>query len=244
MPAEIRKRDGNVVAFSPAKITRALNKAFQTTGEGDATTAQQLTQRVVDRLEALSRSHPHFVPEVEQVQDLVEIALIEEGLAKTVKSYILYREEHRQEREAQKQILNGRTTKLPFSLNALQVVAKRYLQQDDDGNPVETPEEMFARVAARLASVEQQYGKSGEETEEWTEKFYEVLSNFEFTPAGRTITNAGAATPIVANCIVLHFEDSMESIFDTLKEATLLQQQGSGLGFAFHLLRPAGLRAK
>lgn len=244
MLTEIRKRDGSVVAFSPAKITRALTRAFLTTGEGDAATAARLTTQIVDRLQAQAVHKPGFMPEVEQVQDLVEVALIEEGLAKTAKSYILYREEHRQIRDAQKQILNGRTTKLPFSLNALQVVAKRYLQQDDDGNPVETPEEMFTRVAARLANVEQSYGKSGEQIEEWTEKFYEVLANFEFTPAGRTITNAGAETPVVANCIVLHFEDSMESIFETLKEATLLQQQGSGLGFAFHLLRPAGLRAK
>lgn len=244
MLTEIRKRDGSVVAFSPTKITRVINRALLSTGEGDATTAERLTNHIVSRLEAAAASKPGFIPEVEQIQDLVEISLIEEGLAKTTKSYILYREEHRHQRDAQKQILNGRTTKLPFSLNALQVVAKRYLQQDDDGNPIETPEEMFTRVAARLANVERNYGKSGEEVEEWTEKFYEVLSNFEFTPAGRTITNAGADTPVVANCIVLHFEDSMESIFDTLKEATLLQQQGSGLGFAFHLLRPAGLKAK
>lgn len=244
MLTEIRKRDGNVVAFSPAKITRVLSRAFASTEEGDAATAARLTGQIVDRLETLAAGKTGFIPEVEQVQDLVEIALIEAGLAKTAKSYILYREEHRQQRDAQKQILNGRTTKLPFSLNALQVVAKRYLQQDDDGNPIETPEEMFTRVAARLANVERNYGKSGEEIEEWTEKFYEVLANFEFTPAGRTITNAGADTPVVANCIVLHFEDSMEGIFETLKEATLLQQQGSGLGFAFHLLRPAGLRAK
>ncbi|MEX1997721.1 MAG: adenosylcobalamin-dependent ribonucleoside-diphosphate reductase [Candidatus Andersenbacteria bacterium] len=243
MLTEIRKRDGNVVAFSPLKITRAVISAFASTGEGSPEIAQRLTQRVVDQLNALAARKPGFVPEVEQVQDLVEVALIEEGLAKTVKAYILYREEHRQVRDAQRQILNGRTTKLPFSLNALQVVAKRYLQQDDDGNPLETPEEMFARVAAHLANVERRYGKSGEEIDEWQEKFYEVLANFEFTPAGRTITNAGASTPVVANCIVLHFEDSMAGIFETLKEATLLQQQGSGLGFAFHLLRPAGMRA-
>jgi ribonucleoside-diphosphate reductase alpha chain len=244
MPMEVRKRDGKVVAFSPVKITRAITKAFASTGEGTPVLAQHLTNQVVNRLEQGEKQAPGFVPEVEQVQDLVEIALIESGLARTAKAYILYREEHRQLREAQKQILNGRTTKLPFTLNALQVVAKRYLQQDDKGNVLETPEEMYMRVAATLAKVEERYGKSGEEVDEWKERFYEVLSNFEFTPAGRTITNAGANTPVVANCIVLHFKDSMDDIFETLKEAALLQQQGSGLGFAFHLLRPAGLRAK
>lgn len=244
MLTEIRKRDGKVVAFAPDKIVTALRKAMQVTGEGSLTQAQELAAIVLDRLAAAHRERGGFVPEVEQVQDLVEVALIEAGLAKTAKSYILYREEHRQVRETQKQLLNGRTTKLPFSLNALKVVAKRYLQRDENDLPIETPEEMYWRVAKSLASVEKNYGKSGEEAQEWAEKFYEAMSQFEFTPAGRTVTNAGGTTPIVANCIVLHFEDSMESIFETLKEATLLQQQGSGLGFAFHLLRPAGLKAK
>jgi ribonucleoside-diphosphate reductase alpha chain len=243
MPKEIRKRDGKVVAFSPDKITRALTKALHATGEGHSELAEKLTAAVVSRLQTIEHNRADFVPEVEQVQDLVEVTLIEEGLAKTAKAYILYREEHRQQRDAQKQILNGRTTKLPFSLNALRVVAKRYLQRDEQDNPIETPEEMFERVAVTLANIETNYGKSGEEIHEWKEKFYEVLSRFEFTPAGRTLANAGAPTPVVANCIVLHFEDSMASIFDTLKDATLLQQAGSGLGFAFHLLRPAGMRA-
>lgn len=244
MLTEIRKRDGKVVAFAPENIVTALKKAMQVTGEGSEALARELAGTVTDRLAAVARERVNFVPEVEQVQDLVEIALIEAGLAKTAKAYILYREEHRQLREAQKQILNGRTTKLPFSLNALKVVAKRYLQRDENDLPVETPEEMYWRVAKSLAEVERKYGRSGEEVQEWAEKFYEVMAQFEFTPAGRTVTNAGGATPIVANCIVMHFEDSMEGIFETLKGATLLQQQGSGLGFAFHLLRPAGMRAK
>lgn len=244
MPKHIRKRDGNVVAFSTEKIIRALNKAFASTGEGSEALAERLAKQIFDRLEAIERNNPGFVPEVEQVQDLVELSLIEEGLAKTAKAYILYREDHRQNREAQRQILNGRTTKLPFSLNALRVIAKRYLQLDAEGHVTETPEQMYRRVAMALAKVEDRYGKNEMEVSRWADKFYDILTNFEFTPAGRTITNAGAATPVVANCIVLHFDDNMDSIFNTLREAALLQQQGSGLGFAFHLLRPAGLKAK
>lgn len=244
MPKHIRKRDGNVVAFSSEKIIRALNKAFATTGEGSEALAERLGQQIFDRLELLEQHRTAFVPDVEQVQDLVELSLIEEGLARTAKAYILYREDHRQVREAQHQLLNGRSTKLPFTFNALRVIAKRYLQLDEDGNVIETPEEMYRRVANSLAKIEERYGKNAAEVTQWSDAFYDVLSNFEFTPAGRTITNAGAATPVVANCIVLHFEDSMESIFETLKEASLLQQQGSGLGFAMHLLRPAGIKAK
>lgn len=243
MPKEIRKRDGSLVAFSSEKITRALARAFIETGEGDMDVARELTAMVEERLSRIEKGTKNYIPEVEEIQDFVELALIEKGLAKTAKAYILYREEHRRLREAQREILHGKTTKLPFSLNALRVVAKRYLQQDEEGRPVETPEEMFRRVADVLAASERDYGKNDDAVRYWSNKFYEVLSNFEFTPAGRTITNAGAQTPVVANCIVLHFEDSMRGIFQTLQEATLLQQQGSGLGFGFHLLRPAGLRA-
>lgn len=243
MPKEIRKRDGSVVTFSPEKITRALARAFIETGEGDMEVARTLTAMVEERIARIEKETRNYVPDVEEIQDFVELALIEKGLAKTAKSYILYREEHRRLRETQREILHGKVTKLPFSLNALRVVAKRYLQQDAEGRPTETPEEMFRRVADSLAAIERNYGKQEATVQSWSDKFYDVLSHFEFTPAGRTITNAGAQTPVVANCIVLHFEDSMNGIFQTLKEATLLQQQGSGLGFAFHLIRPAGLRA-
>jgi len=70
------------------------------------------------------------------------------------------------------------------------------------------------------------------------------MLNFEFIPAGRTLANAGAATALISNCVVLHMDDSLDSIFTTLKEAALLQQAGSGIGFPFHLLRPAGFKCK
>lgn len=121
-----------------------------------------------------------------------------------------------------------------FSKNALKVLHKRYLQAG------ENPQEMFHRVAVGLARVEKDYGATDEEIEEWTTKFESIISNLEFMPAGRTLANVGAATRVVSNCIVLHIHDSMDEIFGTLHEAALLQKDGSGLGFPFHLLRPAG----
>lgn len=134
-------------------------------------------------------------------------------------------------------------TRLPFTKNALTILEKRYLRQGDNG-PIETPEEMYKRIATTIANVEKEYGATEEEINKLSKQFYEILTRFEFTPAGRTITNAGAETPVVANCIVLHPKDSMKGIFDTLSEAAQLQQLGSGLGFPFHLLRPAGFKAK
>ncbi|MBI5728368.1 MAG: hypothetical protein HY984_01285, partial [Candidatus Magasanikbacteria bacterium] len=129
---------------------------------------------------------------------------------------------------------------LGFTENAIRVIEKRYLTRDEEGQIVETPKGMFRRIARALAAVEGKYGANEAQVKFWEEQFYTVLSHFEFTPAGRTITNAGGPTRVVANCIVLHAEDSMDGIFGTLRDATLLQQAGSGLGFPWHLLRPAG----
>src|SRR3989338_3140656 len=110
-----------------------------------------------------------------------------------------------------------------YSENALKMMNKRYLWEDAKGKK-ETPADMLGRVAKDLAEVEID--------------FLEVMVNKEFTPAGRTVTNSGAGTKVVANCIVLPIKDSMEGIFQTLKDAALLQQAGSGLGFALDELRP------
>jgi ribonucleoside-diphosphate reductase alpha chain len=125
-----------------------------------------------------------------------------------------------------------------FSENALKMMKKRYLQQKEDGSQ-ETPTEMFHRIAHALAEVERKYGKDDKFIEQVEREFFEIMTRKEFTPAGRTVTNSGSDTPVVPNCIVLHIDDSMEGIFQTLKEAALLQQLGSGLGFDFSSLRPA-----
>lgn len=126
-----------------------------------------------------------------------------------------------------------------FSANALKMMKKRYLQMLPTGEQ-ETPVQMLHRVAHSLADVELEYGASTEQRDQTEKEFFEVLASHEYTPAGRTLTNAGAPTPVVANCIVLPIHDSMDSIFKTLKDAALLQKAGSGLGFAFSHLRPAG----
>lgn len=141
-------------------------------------------------------------------------------------------------------LLDGLYTQLPFTFNGLCVVAKRYLQRDAAGKIVETPDQMFYRVARALAGVERQYKKSEAEVDAYERAFFEVMARFQFTPAGRTLANAGTERPIVANCVVLHIEDTMDSIFDTLHDAALLQAAGCGLGFPLHLMRPAGAPTK
>ncbi|MDX9970738.1 MAG: adenosylcobalamin-dependent ribonucleoside-diphosphate reductase [Candidatus Gracilibacteria bacterium] len=240
---KIIKRQGQTVEFDQNKITSAIKKAYEATGGQNAKIPQQISNQVCAVLEVFFKDDDKF-PNVEQIQDLIEKILMEGGHVKTAKAFILYRENRKNIRSEHQNLLNGRTTKLNISSNALRVIAGRYLQRNDKGEVCETPEEMFDRVALALAKAESQFGAGEKQIENWREKFRDVLNNFEFTPAGRTLTNAGGKTRLVANCIVLHFEDSMDGIFQTLKDAALLQQAGSGLGFPWHLLRPAGTRAK
>ncbi|MDP2735289.1 MAG: adenosylcobalamin-dependent ribonucleoside-diphosphate reductase [bacterium] len=125
-----------------------------------------------------------------------------------------------------------------FSENALRMMKKRYLVPKDDGTQ-EAPADMFLRVAQDLASQEAKYGKDGKFQEKVARDFVSIMATKEYTPAGRTLTNAGSDTPLIANCIVLPIHDTMESIFQTLKDAALLQQAGSGLGFDLSEMRPA-----
>lgn len=238
---KIKKRNGEVVPFDQNKIAEAIWKAAQSVGGSNQEMATQISNQVAAVLEVFFKDDEN-IPTVEQIQDLVEKILIEGGHAKTAKAYIIYREQHKNIRNTQEDILHGRTTKLPFSVNALRVLAGRYLQRDENGEVCETPEDMYDRVSKALANVEKKYGKNEAQINELEEKFKDVLYNFEFIPAGRTLANAGGKTRLVSNCIVLHFEDSMDGIFSTLHDAALLQQAGSGLGFPWHLLRPAGTR--
>jgi ribonucleoside-diphosphate reductase alpha chain len=133
--------------------------------------------------------------------------------------------------------IDGVTTSLPFTENAIKVLKSRYLVYDESTGHLETPEELYDRIATTLSSIES-------DPAYWRSKFLDVLHSWQFVPAGRTLANAGAPTTLVSNCVVLHMDDSLDSIFETLKEAALLQQAGSGVGFPFHLLRPAGFLCK
>lgn len=132
-----------------------------------------------------------------------------------------------------------------FSDNAIQMMEGRYLLEG------ETPKEMFKRVASGLAEVEREYfndDPDGLEKDQkiirYKQEFYDVMISGEFVPAGRTLTNVGIGSPVVPNCIVLPIEDTMDDIFKTLRDAALLQQAGSGIGFNFSKLRPADYETK
>lgn len=128
-----------------------------------------------------------------------------------------------------------------LSENALRILQERYLLKDKDGSFQESPEEMFRRVAHAIAKAETKWGGE-EESEIWEARFFELMSNLYFLPNSPTLMNAGTGKGQLSACFVLPVEDSLEGIFETLKQAALVHQNGGGTGFNFSNLRPSGDR--
>jgi len=234
---KIQKRDGRIVEFDQERIMQAIWKAAQAVGGTDPSEAEKISNQVTAVLEVFFKSEDE-IPTVEQIQDLVEKILIEGGHAKTAKAYIIYRQKRAEEREEKEAILGvGKgDTSLNFSTNALKVLEKRYLLKDDQGNTIETPEDMLRRVSRAIAAPEANYNGNVQEAEE---KFFEMMKELEFMPNSPTLMNAGTEIGQLSACFVLPVEDSMEGIFESLKDAALIHKSGGGTGFSFTRLRPS-----
>lgn len=153
--SSIKKRDGRVVPFNQRKITNAIFKAVLSVGGTDIAAAQKLSDHVIELVEKQLREGE--IPTVEGIQDLVEKVLIESGHAKTVKAYIIYRQQRAQVRQEKKKILEKEETDevdKQFELNALRVLKSRYLRKNEAGRLVEAPKELFTRVAVHVGLPE------------------------------------------------------------------------------------------
>jgi ribonucleoside-diphosphate reductase alpha chain len=226
----IRKRDGRVVGFQSEKIAAAIAKAFNAVGTEDAGRSSELADRVVKIAE---EKFPSSVPGVEDIQDIVERVLIDAGYADVAKAYIIYRQKRSEIRAAKAYL--GIKDDLKLSVNATEVLKKRYLRRDEKGDVCETPGEMFDRVATHIARAE---GRYGGDSEAYRQKFREMMRDLLFLPNSPTLMNAGLELGQLSACFVLPVEDSLEGIFDTLKYMALIHQSGGGTGFSFSRLRP------
>ncbi|HEY7544172.1 MAG TPA: adenosylcobalamin-dependent ribonucleoside-diphosphate reductase [Blastocatellia bacterium] len=123
--------------------------------------------------------------------------------------------------------------------NARRVLEARYLRRNREGQIIETPLQLFERVARAISEAELQYGTAAQ-AGEWEDRFYEMMSSLDFLPNSPTLMNAGTELGQLSACFVLPVEDTMESIFSTLRDMALVQRAGGGTGFSFSHLRPAG----
>ncbi|MGZ8558612.1 MAG: ribonucleotide reductase N-terminal alpha domain-containing protein, partial [Chitinophagaceae bacterium] len=124
---------------------------------------------------------------------------------------------------------------LKLSGNALKVLQSRYLLHQN--GVVETPEQLFRRVAKAVASAELKWG-TNQDAAKWENEFFKVMIKLLFLPNSPTLMNAGTFANQLSACFVLPVEDSISSIFTTLRHAALIQQSGGGTGFNFSHLRP------
>jgi len=129
--------------------------------------------------------------------------------------------------------------KIPLTKNALEVLKIRYLLKNERQKVIETPGQLFRRVASNIASAEKKF-KTGHSAFEAEEKFYRMMSDLEFMPNSPTLMNAGTSLGQLSACFVLPVEDSMEGIFTSLKNMARIHQTGGGTGFSFSRLRPKG----
>jgi ribonucleoside-diphosphate reductase alpha chain len=238
----IRKRDGRIVDFGKSKISNAIYKALVATGKPDYRLAETLTDKVIQKMvqHGYTSTEISAIPSVEDVQDIVESILIEEGLSDTAKSYILYRHERRKIRDEKMKILNKKDldeVDKAFDVNSLRVLAARYLLRNNNNEIIEGPKQMFERVAILVAMPDIMHdshlfdlvGRHIQEIEE-AEKYYAKIDDFDMKlKIGNFYLNKYHFEALIRHYIYLakqgHMKLSFKEILRLMVEGKLAQYE-------------------
>ena len=220
---KIRKRTGAVTTFNKNKISSAIFKALAAISKADRGLADQLADEVVNRLVEQGFTSSR-VPSVENIQDIVEYTLIDSGNSEIAKAYIVYRHERRKLRDEKMKVINAKTldeTSKKFDLNCLRVLASRYLMRNGKNEIIETPTQMFERVAILVGIGDMMYDsqlfdRSGNTKQDVVEaKMYlEKLGNFDYKfKIGRYFLNKWHFRSLINHYVTLASRGQMKVSF-------------------------------
>ncbi|WP_322797445.1 vitamin B12-dependent ribonucleotide reductase [Tepidiforma sp.] len=131
-----------------------------------------------------------------------------------------------------------------LSANAKVVIERRIAKRNEQGDAVETPDEVFRRVARNLAEAELRFGGTEADRAAAEESFYRLMASLDFLPNSPTLVNAGRELQQLSACFVLPVEDSIEGIFEAIKQTAIIHKSGGGTGFSFSRLRPANSKVQ
>ncbi len=226
------------------RIAKAVFSAAESSGLPDREVVEQMVEQVIGRLDWLEPASgvlpgmEDFLPLEPRKTGISEAeiqAKVKEVLAEVTLAPV--REAAAQPKPQKGSKAKPEIREIELSTNARIVLERRYLRKGKDGNPIETPEDLFRRVAQFIASAEKIFDQKAD-IDAIEEEFYQLMSRLEYLPNSPTLMNAGRQLGQLSACFVLPVQDSMESIFDAVKHTAMIHKSGGGTGFSFSRLRP------